>query len=401
MLRTWRGRRRGARSSRNPTGCGACRSTGGCRRAGAPHRLRHLLPRGADRRLGRAGARARAPAAARRTRSSSSATRATRSSRSRPRARSKGRSGSSPASPTARSGSSPTRCVVATPGGRDELVPHGELHLRRRDDRRAARGGRRAACRRSSSARSKHREPVSSHERFLVAGAGRDWPTAQEAVLKLREGACVAAEAHTPSSSCTATWPRSTSPCGPSCSRARAGRPSARPARSRRCASSAARRRWCRRVHPVVDVVRFQLLTLDLAEARGIDPDPIRRDDPRWERAARGAYEWSQLRRRAARLRARASGRRPRPCARGRACRAPSPRAGGTSARPRRARETSASCIAAESGSEIQSGSSIHSPTSCSFSTSAGTQSKVASLPLTSRQVSSISRQLRPGCVAL
>src|SRR5947199_5007998 len=27
---------------------------------------------------------------------------------------------------------------------------------------------------------------VSAHERFLVAGAGRDWPTAQEAVLKLR-----------------------------------------------------------------------------------------------------------------------------------------------------------------------------------------------------------------------
>jgi glucosamine 6-phosphate synthetase-like amidotransferase/phosphosugar isomerase protein len=39
-------------------------------------------------------------------------------------------------------------------------------------------------------------------------------------------------------------------------------------------------------VHPVADIVRFQLLTLDLAEARGIDPDPIRRDDRRWERAA-------------------------------------------------------------------------------------------------------------------
>ena len=43
-------------------------------------------------------------------------------------------------------------------------------------------------------------------------------------------------------------------------------------------------------VHPVADIVRFQLLTLDLAEARGIDPDKIRRDDPRWERAAE-AYE--------------------------------------------------------------------------------------------------------------
>ena len=40
------------------------------------------------------------------------------------------------------------------------------------------------------------REPASDHERFLVAGAGRDWPTAQEAALKLREGAFVAAEAH-------------------------------------------------------------------------------------------------------------------------------------------------------------------------------------------------------------
>ncbi len=29
--------------------------------------------------------------------------------------------------------------------------------------------------------------------------------------------------------------------------------------------------------HPVVDVVRFQLLTVAVAEARGIDPDPIRR----------------------------------------------------------------------------------------------------------------------------
>src|SRR6478735_969236 len=40
------------------------------------------------------------------------------------------------------------------------------------------------------------REPVSGHDRFLIVGAGRDWPTAQEAALKLREGAFVAAEAH-------------------------------------------------------------------------------------------------------------------------------------------------------------------------------------------------------------
>ena len=41
--------------------------------------------------------------------------------------------------------------------------------------------------------------------------------------------------------------------------------------------------------HPVVDIVPFHLLTLDLAEARGVDPDLIRWDDPRWK-AARDAY---------------------------------------------------------------------------------------------------------------
>ena len=42
--------------------------------------------------------------------------------------------------------------------------------------------------------------------------------------------------------------------------------------------------------HPVVDIVRFQLLTLAIAEAHGIDPDPIHRDDERWARA-RAAYD--------------------------------------------------------------------------------------------------------------
>src|SRR5262245_39106288 len=39
-------------------------------------------------------------------------------------------------------------------------------------------------------------EPVPSQSKILVAGAGRDWPTAQEAVLKLREGAWISAGAH-------------------------------------------------------------------------------------------------------------------------------------------------------------------------------------------------------------
>ena len=36
----------------------------------------------------------------------------------------------------------------------------------------------------------------SDHDRWLIVGAGRDWPTAQEAALKLREGTFVAAEAY-------------------------------------------------------------------------------------------------------------------------------------------------------------------------------------------------------------
>jgi len=41
--------------------------------------------------------------------------------------------------------------------------------------------------------------------------------------------------------------------------------------------------------HPVVDIVRFQLLTVDLADARGAEPDTIRRHDERWKRAAAAA----------------------------------------------------------------------------------------------------------------
>ena len=38
--------------------------------------------------------------------------------------------------------------------------------------------------------------------------------------------------------------------------------------------------------HPVVDIVQFQRLTVDLAEHRGVDPDRIRRDDPKYAKAA-------------------------------------------------------------------------------------------------------------------
>jgi glucosamine 6-phosphate synthetase-like amidotransferase/phosphosugar isomerase protein len=38
-------------------------------------------------------------------------------------------------------------------------------------------------------------------------------------------------------------------------------------------------------IHPVVDIARFQRLAVDLAESRGIDPDVIRRDEEPWDRA--------------------------------------------------------------------------------------------------------------------
>ena len=46
-------------------------------------------------------------------------------------------------------------------------------------------------------------------------------------------------------------------------------------------------------MHPVVDVVFFHLLTLAVAEARGIDPDPIRRTPGSpWAEAGGEAYPY-------------------------------------------------------------------------------------------------------------
>ena len=134
------------------------------------------------------------------------------------------------------------------------------------------------------------REPVSSHERFLVAGAGRDWPTAQEAVLKLREGAHVAAEAHH-----TEQLLHGHLAAVDESVRAFVLEGEGRAAERAAGATAALRELGCETTlvptaHPVVDIVRFQQLTLELALARGIDPDPIRTDDPRWKRA-RAAYD--------------------------------------------------------------------------------------------------------------
>jgi len=134
------------------------------------------------------------------------------------------------------------------------------------------------------------REPVSEHERWLLVGAGRDWPTAQEAALKLREGAQVAAEAYH-----TEELLHGHLAAIDESVRCFVLEGEGRAAERARGAVRALEELGCEvklvpTRHPVVDVVRFQLLTIDLAEARGVNPDPIRRDDPRWERA-RAAYE--------------------------------------------------------------------------------------------------------------
>jgi glutamine---fructose-6-phosphate transaminase (isomerizing) len=130
-----------------------------------------------------------------------------------------------------------------------------------------------------------------AEERVLVVGAGRDWPTAQEAALKLREGAWVDATAYE-------TEQLLHGHLAAVDDRVRAyvlegeGRAAARAAD----AAAALEKLGCavelvRTEHPVVDVVRFQLLTVAVAGARGIDPDPIRRaPGTPWADAAGSAY---------------------------------------------------------------------------------------------------------------
>jgi glutamine---fructose-6-phosphate transaminase (isomerizing) len=127
--------------------------------------------------------------------------------------------------------------------------------------------------------------------RILVAGAGRDWPTAQEAVLKLREGAWVAAEAHE-----TEQLLHGHLAAVDDDVRAFVLEGEGRAADRAHEAVRALDAIGCETTlvptrHPVVDIVRFQLLTLAIAEARGIDPDPIRRTPgSRWAEAAGSAY---------------------------------------------------------------------------------------------------------------
>jgi len=127
--------------------------------------------------------------------------------------------------------------------------------------------------------------PASEHERWLVAGAGRDEPTALEAVLKLREGTFVAAEAHH-----TEQLLHGHLAAVDERVRCFVLEGEGRAAERAHDAVAALEVLRCDVTllptrHPVVDIVRFHLLVLDVAAVRGVDPDLIRRDDERWERA--------------------------------------------------------------------------------------------------------------------
>jgi fructoselysine-6-P-deglycase FrlB-like protein len=129
--------------------------------------------------------------------------------------------------------------------------------------------------------------------RVLLVGAGRDWPTAQEAALKLREGAWVDATAHE-----TEQVLHGDLAAVDDSVRAYVLEGEGRAAERAHDATTALETLGCRvelvpTEHPVVDIVRFHLLTLAVAEARGIDPDPIRRaPGSLWAEAAGEPYPY-------------------------------------------------------------------------------------------------------------
>lgn len=136
-------------------------------------------------------------------------------------------------------------------------------------------------------ARELEAEPLgaSEHDRLVVAGAGRDAATVLEAVLKLREGARVAAEAHH-----TEQLLHGHLAAIDDSVRCFVLEGDGRAAERAGAVMTALGELGCEATlvpssHPVADIVRFQRLTVDLAEARGIDPDLIRWDEEPWDRA--------------------------------------------------------------------------------------------------------------------
>jgi glucosamine--fructose-6-phosphate aminotransferase (isomerizing) len=129
-------------------------------------------------------------------------------------------------------------------------------------------------------------------DKVIVVGAGRDWPTAQEAALKLREGSWTDAVAYETEQLLHGYLAAVDGDVHAYILEGR-GR-----ATERACdAEAALQKLGCATTmvpseHPVVDIVYFQLLTLAVADAKGVDPDPIRRaPGSKWAAAAGSAWD--------------------------------------------------------------------------------------------------------------
>ena len=183
----------------------------------------------------------------------------------------------------------PTRCSSSRPRSRSPTATR--RATRPRSLRSPLCGARTSAdCPpRSSACWRRSRSPLFDGERVAVVGAGRDWPTAQEAVLKLREGARLAAEAHQTEQILHGYFAAIDETVRVFVLEGE-GRAAERAADVVKALGEiGAETTLVPTEHPVVDIVRFQLLTLAIAEKRGVDPDKIRWDEPRWD-AARQSY---------------------------------------------------------------------------------------------------------------
>jgi fructoselysine-6-P-deglycase FrlB-like protein len=127
--------------------------------------------------------------------------------------------------------------------------------------------------------------PAFDHERIAVVGAGRDLPTVREAALKLREGVHIPTEAHHTEQILHGHLAAIDETVRVFVLEGE-GRAAERAVDVVRALGEiGAETTLVPTEHPVVDIVRFQLLTLALAERRGVNPDTIRWDEPRWDAA--------------------------------------------------------------------------------------------------------------------
>jgi glucosamine--fructose-6-phosphate aminotransferase (isomerizing) len=126
---------------------------------------------------------------------------------------------------------------------------------------------------------------VSGHGRLAVVGAGRDRATVLEAALKLREGVHVATEAHQTEQLLHGHL-AAIDPSVRVFVLEGEGRAAERALDAMRALGEiGCDAELLPTSHPVVDIVPFQRLTCDLADARGVDPDMIRWDEETWDRA--------------------------------------------------------------------------------------------------------------------